>query len=323
MAKRLKYLDAAKALCLMLVVVAHTEAARHISYTVFFRLPLFWFAAGFTCREVGSLSRKFKKLIIPYLLLTAVCLAFVFYTEGFSWERIWGALYGRNLLLPLGAEGNKQLLPWESAVLWFLPSLFIAYCVLKLILLAKTTRMQGALCLISLVIATVADKTLPVLLPWSIDTAFFIAPIMWCGREAGRRGLPEQLPRWGIAALVLVYAASVYFGGDPNWSLREYGQSMWLSFGGAVAGALLFLWLMQKIENTRVTDFLCAYNKQALTAFGLQILMIELSCIVAQKLGLPDDWMVLPELIGGLALGWLAGKGLDMIRAGIHPKKAN
>lgn len=100
MAKRIVYIDIAKALCIILVVIGHYcpdgcpdwwMAVHDFIYT--FHMPLFMFASGFvyiaTKREEEKygnfIMKKVKRLMIPYFVVSAIVIAIKLLTEGHAY----------------------------------------------------------------------------------------------------------------------------------------------------------------------------------------------------------------------------------------------
>ena len=100
MAKRLVYLDIAKALCIILVVIGHYSpdgcpewwmAVHDFIYS--FHMPLFMFASGFVYiatkrdeEKYGNfIMKKVKRLMIPYFVVSAIVIAIKLLTEGHAY----------------------------------------------------------------------------------------------------------------------------------------------------------------------------------------------------------------------------------------------
>ena len=100
MAKRIVYIDIAKALCIILVVIGHYcpdgcpdwwIAVHDFIYT--FHMPLFMFASGFVYiatkrdeEKYGNfIMKKVKRLMIPYFVVSAIVIAIKLLTEGHAY----------------------------------------------------------------------------------------------------------------------------------------------------------------------------------------------------------------------------------------------
>lgn len=159
--KRILYIDFAKAIAIILVVIGHYSPnnypvwysqMRSIIYG--FHMPLFMFASGFvyiaTVRQESYgtfLLRKLKRLMIPYLVVSVIIITIKMLTQGtayvenpvtpmsyvrilylpeagyFTWF-IW-ALWWMFVLVPLFNDKRKRLILLVCAIiLYFLPITF-------------------------------------------------------------------------------------------------------------------------------------------------------------------------------------------------------
>lgn len=100
MASRIVYIDIAKAICIILVVIGHYSpdgcpewwmAVHDFIYT--FHMPLFMFASGFVYiatkrdgEKYGEfIMKKIKRLMIPYFVVSAIVIAIKLLTEGHAY----------------------------------------------------------------------------------------------------------------------------------------------------------------------------------------------------------------------------------------------
>ena len=125
--KRIDYLDMAKGIGILLVIIGHisyvSEPVRQ--YISTFHMPLFFVISGmllyYKQEEKNSLPdlavRKFKGLMVPYFICSACVLliesARILWKDANTWENIC-----RQLFQSLCLQG--------VSVLWFLPALFMA-----------------------------------------------------------------------------------------------------------------------------------------------------------------------------------------------------
>lgn len=298
-----------------MLLISHTEAHYLFSYFVIIWLPVFWFCAGYTSRKNFNLLSK-SKLIGEYGWLTLFCLLFtlLYFREPVSFTDIWGALYGRNRVYaaPVSVT-NPWLLGMNNGPLWFLPSLFTSYIVFKGILLAKTFRWQCALCLCSLLVATFLDR-MPVLLPWSMDSAFVFAVIMCFGNWFRRYELFERGGLCLLIASAIVFSCLAPFVGPPNPSLRMFGNYWPAYVVAATAGVIAVLIICRWFENSVIGRIGIVVNSEALCIFGLQFIGIKL---YYEWLGyLFTDWKIriLVCVIFCFAFGWLIGRIAKLIK---------
>jgi len=125
--ERLDWLDAAKGLGIILVVIGHAWTKGQMRDTIYaFHMPLFFLLAGYTARPkpmAQYLSAQLRSMAIPYvafLLTLAAIDPLIEHARGYlPMFRTWEAA-GRALLLG-GSELSGPL-----TILWFIPCLLVA-----------------------------------------------------------------------------------------------------------------------------------------------------------------------------------------------------
>lgn len=131
-ASRVNYVDSAKGLCVMLVVILHTLSIEDLFNNLLFvlRMPLFFFCSGLFCVAAMKLnwSRFLTTKVFPILWLYVVWSILVY----FSTFAIWAFIQGQqvDLIRPL-------IIFWQPAqTLWFLYALAITYVLTKVVIRA-------------------------------------------------------------------------------------------------------------------------------------------------------------------------------------------
>lgn len=251
------WLDIAKFFGITLVVLNHLELSIPV-VTFFggmFYMPVFFVAAGYTYRRREESFWKFafakgKRLLIPYFVCNFLLLAFFAFRNGFSKTSLLGIFYSRNMLMTADSSWNVALMPNLNAPTWFLTCLFLCLCIYYVIdkktAEAKKRRIAIAA---AMGVGILLRYISPVLLPWSLDNAFYFLGLIEFGRflkkEEGLAWLRKN--EWIYAGFLIVFVALSYFNGSVNVSISEYGRSMILYF---VTGALGSLLCMKAAELT-------------------------------------------------------------------------
>lgn len=127
---RLAYVDSAKGLCVILVVILHTLSMEDIFNNLLFilRMPLFFFCSGLFCAEAMRLNWfRFSVLKVAPILWVYVLWSMIVYFASFvAWALIQGEQI--DLIRPL-------TILWQPAqTLWFLYALGIIYILTKLLI---------------------------------------------------------------------------------------------------------------------------------------------------------------------------------------------
>lgn len=286
--KRILYVDVAKCVALIFIVVCHTEWSHMVSFVDNMALPVFWICSGFTSRSDFSIRRKARALLVPYILLSAICLIFTLMITHAARcdEYIAGFLYSRWKIFaaPL-SDANPPIMTMHNSVLWFLTSLFAAFCLLKIVFLTARSFRAQVIALVLLILAQWGLLFLPVLLPWSLDTAPFVASLMLVGHWLREYRLLEKKKAWIIGLLcAAIYAVANRLCGPTNYSIREMGEVWPSAFVCGVSGTFVLLYQCRLAGDNAVTRFLSVLNSQALFIFGLQLVFIALSAFVTTRL---------------------------------------
>lgn len=314
--KRIAFLDLAKCIALCWVIWDHTEASFMMEPVDNMILAVFWICSGYTTRPDFKIKGKIK-LIWYYFFMSAVLVLFsvLHLGKAFTWDSFWGILYARYYFFDApGSPANPCLLDMNNGALWFLPSLFTSYCVLKLLLKARSGKAQALLCAASLAIGTLFTF-LPVLLPWSIDSAFVIAVIMCMGHWLRRYGIMEKSRLPIAVSLLLIFLCLDRVTWLINVSVRDYGN-WWPSYMvTAPAGVTALLLFCRYFDRTWFARISVAFDREALFIFGLQAIFINLAVERMDLLVENWRWRISIIIISCFAGGFLAGKAYKFMVA--------
>ena len=312
MGKRLEYVDIAKGIGIVLVVCSHSDAWGLMWLFMGMVVPIFYFCSGYTFSMKGtfkeSMWKRFKKLFVPYLFFNAL-LFFVF--RHFSLREIIGVFYSRYCLYPLDVSPNIKFLTSGNYPMWFLTSMIVSYLLFYLIIYYKNYKWW---LLGSYIVLTLTFIQCPILLPWSIDTAFLTALFMYMGMLV-RKYEWMALEKWKILLLLLFYVGLHCVAGDINLSVRMYGTSVISYFVLGVLGSYLVLWGSTFLEHTFAGNIFQALGRHSLTIFCVQMALIVMVKEVWQYLfphiavnylaGLIE---IVFALLGGWVVSWLIHK---------------
>lgn len=311
---RLLYIDIAKGIGIILVVCSHTHAHDLMIWAVGFFVPIFYFCSGYMSTYSSSkdsiaqkMKKRARKLLLPYLFFNLLLLL---YFRRWSITGLYGILYSRYCFFPLDSENNYDLFIWGNYPMWFITSLLVSYFLFYILLYNKN---RSFIIFIYLCITYILSQ-LPILLPWSIDTAFLCSLIMYAGFYANT----HDLISWGkseILICVLIYSLLLYVAGDINLSVRQYGTSFIIYYIIAILGCIVTLWSSKRIERTLIGKLLAIFGKHSLTIFCIEILFIREASIAYCKLTNADEVGILGgicgvviALIGGTILSVLLHK---------------
>lgn len=276
MSKRIEYIDIARGIGILLVVMGHNDFSL-VSPFVYkliysFHMPLFFFLSGYFLNTgVGWWSffqKRFNSLIKPYLftLFLIYFISVSFGKMGFQMaiQRIVKSLYGTGYYID-----------WVQ--LWFLPHLFVV-SLYAFLFYAVTKRINNRyvtwiILLLTLIIASLFLQTfypfpLSVFgksyelfgLPFSIDLVLLSGFFFILGsetRQVASDNTFDSLILFFIAGAAMI-ALNIFFAARIDLNTRTY-ESLVINTLGSIAGILFILTLSRQIELR--TDKLAAVFK--------------------------------------------------------------
>lgn len=264
---RIRFVDITRGAAIILVILSHVHAPM-MSWASPFFIPVFFVVSGYCTTRLVRIEEKSKKLLLPYLLFTVIL--FLCYRT-FKPVNFVGALYARWCLYPLGYEPNVYLLRSGNGPLWFLTAMFVAFLIVRYLQNTQKPFLMGLCCLI----ISYAMSYLPILLPWSIDTAFIFAVFILTGKKVRNYGILNKITPLHIVIMATLYSMLVWCCGDINYSVRQYGYSLLILLPASLLGSLLLMKAASYIEETRIGHLLSKIGHESLTIFCLHIPFLD------------------------------------------------
>lgn len=267
---RILFIDIAKGIGIILVICSHVYSPLMYWANPCY-IPLFFVVSGYCTIRPIILKKKFKKLIIPYVLFTFILLAINF---DYKPVNLLGAIYSRWCLFPYGTDGNIYFLRSGNGPLWFLTSMFSSFCLYKYINKFDNVLIYLLLC----IVLTYALSFLPILLPWSLDTMFLMTIFIFAGSYIRQSDILYKTSMLQLSILIIIYIISVFQCGWVNLSVRVYGNSLLYLLFGAIIGSFILIKLSMLIERylSLVGGLLSALGNQSLSIFCIHIPFISI-----------------------------------------------
>ena len=208
-ANRIEWLDVAKGIVIILMILGHTSIPHYASNVLFaFHMPFFFVASGFTTKfEKYSFSHfcrnKLKSLGIPFVIYSAVNLVLWPIAEGRAFSD-----YCCKFLM----EG------WGGVALWFIPVLFFALVMARIVYIVKNVKLRYALTLLLPVISGLLCY-FHLFLPWNLSVvpfaSFFILAGDFCKQYVeGLSAFKWERWYWFIISLVVFVGISQFWRMD-------------------------------------------------------------------------------------------------------------
>ncbi len=265
---RLDYVDVAKGMMILAVVLSHAWFANSDILGDFlpFSMPVFFFLSGYTYKSGRSYGRNLRRrvvaLLIPYFAFCAVCNLFFPVYAGlvkqismmsYTYLPTRGALW----LAILKADALNMLM---CTPMWFLAALFTASIIFFALVEKTRTSLRRTLIAVAVLVAAaiVIDVLKKGTLVWFVDLAPYAAAIMLLGAYLGEKKVGEKLSAlWIAAGLLMLAAAEILnrvFPGSARTSVVQYIEDgAWYgvltAFLIAVTGCIGTLWAAGLVDK--------------------------------------------------------------------------
>lgn len=205
---RNKWIDVAKGMTIVLVVMGHAAIPAPISRLIYaFHMPLFFIASGWTTNwnkySVGEYCiRKTKTLLLPFFIYSAVVLTV---------KKM--ALGGEDIVIAWLTKG------WQGYALWFIPVLFVALLFVRLVYTIKRKTLQ-MLIIVAVLILGVALKCFRISMPWHMSSVPYASFLIVIGTEMKRYQCYIDKPRWYLCVIGLVVTSMIshFWKLDMAWN---------------------------------------------------------------------------------------------------------
>lgn len=206
MITRNSWIDIAKGMAIILMVLGHSSLPNVLEYFIFaFHMPLFFIASGYTTDwNKYALKEYFwhkcKTLLLPFSIYGVIVLLLL---QGI------GDLDGRHLL----AHG------WQGYALWFIPVLFISL-ILRRIAQVLPPHTRNLLIFIMLPIAGALLSYGHITLPWTLSAvpyATFLISVGTASRRLGQRITTPHLWTW-TACTIICFLISCFWHLSMAWN---------------------------------------------------------------------------------------------------------
>lgn len=214
-------------------------------------------------------------------------------------DAVIGCLYSRYCLYPTGYIGeNKLFLPIGNSPMWFLTAMFVSSCIFYFVIECINERREYLyIWSVAFIILTICLEQLPILLPWSLDTAFLGVFFMLIGYYGKNIFLSNV--RWKVLiSTLLIYLICCYYNDGINISIRRYGSHGVASIIAVciigVTGSLLCVCGSKKIELIPIVRDIFDYiGRNSILILALHVIMFNIFDLLL-------DWMGIPWKANGL-----------------------
>lgn len=268
--KRLEWLDMAKGIAIILMVLGHTSIPDQLSNFIFaFHMPLFFIASGWCTNWAKDnyrdfVLKKLRSLGIPFLVYS-VAVILIAWVAGYQ-EIEW-----RSVL----AKG------WKGYALWFVPVLFFSLVIAKSIMsFINKVWFRYAICVL-LLLGGAFLRYRHIYLPWTLATIPYATCLVLLGSSLRKFHEYIEKPRWWIFVICLTLTIVI----SQNWRLDLAWNNIIpvviLTIGAVSGTAMVFTlssWLNNQGKLLLVPNVFLAIGKETfiIMAFS-QIIIVTLN----------------------------------------------
>jgi len=294
--KRELWIDYARGLALILVVLAHSQIPGRLFEFISYVIVVFPLISGYLMKEMSiiELIKRRKTLILSYYYIGAIgylvwvmCVPDIF-------RKADNLTYLKNYILVRTDLFDK--IPLPIVPLWYLIFLFIAelmYQIFSKIKMLPYAIFAGIL----------ARYFHPTSLPFKLDVAFSGLYMFWLGRWIKKNTKILETFHYilGIFGFTM-WLLSWYFFGGTSWNVDEYGRQPLMTLIGEIGTAISFYWLgkvmekytlnnsqsgkfFDKITSKYILGILKVFSDNSIFAFGYHILVGGIIVVITMALG--------------------------------------
>lgn len=329
MERRFDYVDIAKGIGIMLVIMGHIEFD-YVPFCGSVHIPLFFILAGYlydidrvqTKTYGEQVEKRVKRLLIPYFIynmvlyikyLLKLVLSHTF-TIKLGLQGFLGFVYSSALFYKnVPAEENFEGFVFGNGPLWFLTAMavssvifyFIVYYVLRHKFdWLKIVISSVVLCALSFMLC----RTFPVYLPWSMEMALLGTVFMLMGMCLRKYRIMEKTRKmyWLPVVCIVLFTLLHYVNGAANIAVQDYGRFMTLYLILGLLGTVVVLWMSLWFARNRTINKALSYvgqNTLIILAFHMTIISMMVSVLGKIRF----DWLL--DWGGFFAIRFVVGLG--------------
>ena len=297
MRQRIEWIDIVKGICIILVVISHISGIPLIGKYLFAPyVTVFYYLSGMVYRKKNHTLfqrsyRRSKKLLGSYIkygiIVTMIlCIIELFHgtlTSKSFFNFLVGLVYSRHSIYIDGVP----LLTDVNSTFWFITSLVTSSIYFEL-LLAWENKLNKYILILGSLFISICMSRIPILLPWSIDTAPFGGLLMYLGYKTNINKISKNIVVFEsctilrILMLLMSYIVLCEVNSESNFSVRNYGK---LPFGWncivffiiTIIGIYLYILMARFIESHRIISKILMYiGRNTLQILCLHLLLIRI-----------------------------------------------
>ncbi len=281
--KRIDFIDLAKGLCIIFVVIFHLEIIFD-SHSLFseiaqcFRMPLYFILSGLFFKDYGGfkyfLVKKTNKLAIPYIFFYITNILLFPYIRYLTLPSHYEEpIIGTNYLFCFYFEKAND----GPNAIWFLLCLFILNLIFYAIFAISkhvstyfheresSSRFILLLILLSLIVGYIGYHlgTHNIKLNMYLDSALTVVPFFCFGfllRKYTNVLYPNRFDRYNFLFIIISLILIIYLGHHISYRSNVYYVSIFSLYFSGIAGSLAILFIAKYIKKMPVISYIGRYS---------------------------------------------------------------
>lgn len=231
MSQREQWIDIGKGIAIILMVIGHTSIPSVLSNFIWaFHMPFFFIVSGWVTHWDKTSVKEFiirrcKTLLIPFVVYSIIVLA----------------LYSQ---LGINKWQDMLLHGWGGYALWFIPVLFVASLIAKLVMSQKGVSLVWAI--VILIAIGAIFRYFHVALPWTLSTVPYATALILIGLYASTRVVFKNTAFVFFVGFILTLVISRFWRLDM--AANQIVPVVPLSIG-ALSGTMMLLSFSKIIEK--------------------------------------------------------------------------
>lgn len=270
--KRINWIDYAKGIGIILVILGHSIFPEVLKIWICsFHMPLFFMLSGFTFNIEKYndfktfIKRKFKTLIIPYFIFSAVNWLWIV-----ARNRRDLSLIFKKFLGILVQVRNTDFGPG----LWFVPCLFLSELLLYVLVKYLDKRILTIASIVLITGGIAYARFINVNLPWGIDVVPISASFICFGylikNKTDKILNYKFMPIYLVANIIFCYLNFKILGESVGMWSSVYGNEIYYILA-SVFGSLFIYSICKLISNI---NFLLYIGQNSITYYCLHVIVI-------------------------------------------------
>ncbi|WP_448374333.1 acyltransferase family protein [Fervidobacterium sp.] len=241
--KRELWIDYARGLALIMVVLAHSQIPDKFFGFVSYVIVVFPFISGYLMKDMKlkELIKKRFTLVIAYYYIGFICYLIWVLLVPTDFRKADNLTYLKNFLLV--RTDLLQQIPLSIVPLWYLIFLFFSE-------LMYQTFKKLRILPYAIVAGIITRFFHPFSIPFKLDVAFSGLYMFWFGRimREKERTFAKFLPVLGLSGFI-VWLLIAFFVSGTSWNVDEYGPNPFLTLIGEIGTAIFFFWIGKAMEK--------------------------------------------------------------------------